>query len=187
MSPKATIPYSVIIEKKLLPVEKVIRVLREAGFINISEYMIRRYLTIGILDKLRMGMPSIARPRARYESYFSREQILAIAEIRVKLGMGSKLDTLLEDSNAQRKKLIILRKINFDIRKLAFDAVPYIDKCLNSKIDRGSHSWKSAKKLVSMVERIQKREKEILSATLGDNLDPSIVRKIDAFLENEFG
>lgn len=186
MTAMTTIPYSIIVERKLLPIEKVIRALKEAGFINISGHMVRRYLTIGLLERPRMGKASITRPRARYESYFSRDQIVAIAEIRTRLGRGYTLEAILEESVAARKKLQFLRKFYLEVQELAVEAVPFIDKCLNSNIDNESASRKSAIKLVSVVKNVKKREDKILSGTLGKNLDMSIITKIDAFIKNEF-
>ena len=72
MVPRTTIPYSVILEKRLLPVDKVVQVLKKSGFINVSSHMIRRYLTSGLLERPRMGVPGIMRPNARFVRVFSR-------------------------------------------------------------------------------------------------------------------
>lgn len=172
--------------KRLLTLNEVIKALEAMGFPKVSVHMIRSYLSRDLITRAKIGPPSQFHRRAKYEGYFTREQVLALADIRLRIGVGYSLEELRQINAFAGKGWLAIREFPVDIVKLASKAAPYINACLEGRESHDQQSRRNAERLVNVVSEYEKRKKKVNKKSLGQDLDSSLVEKLNKFLEEKF-
>lgn len=175
-----------ILENQMLTMDETLEVLRELGFVNISVNMVRKYLTLGLLDRPRFGPPGSARSRAKYESYFSKEQILTIVDIRLRMGRGYQIEEILQQQREIVKRTRHWKNYRRDIDKLVTEAESYLKECLEKIKTNNKKGEESTKELLRLLEMRRRNEEQIDQKALGGRIDPEIAKKVEAFLNRKF-
>ena len=157
--------------KRLLTLNEVIEALEAMGFPKVSVHMIRSYLSRDLIARAKIGPPSLLHQGAKYEGYFTKEQVLALADIRLKIGEGYTIEELRKINAYAGKGWLAMREFPGDIAKLAMEAAPYINACLGGKYSYDLRTRRSAERLINVVKEYEKRKKEVKKKSLGQDLD----------------
>ena len=175
-----------IFENQMLTMDETLEILRELGFVNFTVNMVRKYLTLGLLDRPRMGPPGFTRSRAKYESYFSKEQVFALVDIRLRMGRGYYIEEILKQQDERVKKIRHRRNYRLEIENLVIKAEPYLKECLDNLRSNNEAGERSIKKLLMVLRMKRRSEEQMDKAALGGKIDPEIVKKVEEFLDRKF-
>ena len=175
-----------IIEKQMLTMAETLKVLSELGFVNITENMIRKYLTLGLLERPQMGPPGRLRTHAKYESYFSKRQLLSIVDIRLRMGRGYTINDLIKQQVRAAQILLSWKKHRHEMEVLVFKSEAYFRECLHKLRTDNKEGEKSVEKILKIIEMKKRADKRMDEEVLGGSLDPKITKTIDAILDRKF-
>ena len=173
-----------IIEKRLLNLDDSLSALRYIGIKKISENLIRQYLTRRLISRPQIG-PDI-KAGAKYRSYFSKTDILAIADIRIRLGTGESLEEIAFNSVLLIKRKQFLSGLRDRIIRANMSALPVFEEIKKGKIVSGEHRTRIIQ-VAEFVKIFMSEQEDINKMTLGLNINPKFSTKLDAFLDKKFG
>lgn len=172
-----------VIENRLLDLNESLEALAYIGFDDVSVHLIRQYQTRRLINSPQSG-PS-KRAGAKYRGYFSAKDILAIADIRLRLRNGETLEEIGFDTRSffgQKHKLYILERM---LLRENLAVLPLFNELRIEMIVDSD----SMKRIIHLTELIRKYEnaKELIDLkTLGLNIDSKFSTKLEEFLDKKF-
>lgn len=89
-----------------LTVEEVVEVLSMMGYSDMSIWIVRRYVSQGLIDQPLNGIPNFSKRRTKYRAYYNSQVVHEISEIRDTLSAGYRISSLMAQRviNDNRKK-----------------------------------------------------------------------------------
>lgn len=174
---------SEVISKKLLGLEEAIDALRFMGIDGVSVHLVRKYQSRRLIRNPRIGPAKAA--GARYQGYFDSKDILAIAEIRLRLNDGETLEEIGFEAGSLFGSRITLYNLERNILRknlaalLIFDALP-TDKVVDTE------SMQQIIDLANIIKKYKKEKDRVELKTLGNNLDSHYSEKLIEFLNKKF-
>ena len=183
MEERFNLTKSEIIERRLLDYDDSLSALRYIGIEKISENLIRQYLTRRLISRPQIG-PDI-KSGAKYRSYFSKTDLLAIADIRIRLDSGESLEEIAFDSVTLIKRKQLLSELRDRIIRANMSALPTFEEIKKGKIVSGEHRTRIIQ-VAEFVKIFMSEEEGINKMTLGQNIDPKYSKKLNEFLDEKF-
>ena len=174
---------SEVISKRLLSLNETLDALRYLGINSVSEHLVRKYQSRRLIRNPRFGPPTTT--GARYQGYFDAKDVLAIADIRLRLEDGETLEEVGFEAGSlfgQREKIFMIER---KILRENLAILPLFDKLRTDMIV----DTDSMRQIIDLAEFISeyKADKERLEMkTLGKNLDPQYSEKLTEFLDKKF-
>ena len=183
MEERFNLTKSEVTERRLLDFDDSLSALQYIGTKKISENLIRQYLTRRLISRPQIGPDKKA--GAKYKSYFSRRDILAIADIRMRLESGESLEEIAFDSVLLIKRKQLLSELRGRIIRANMSALPVLKEIIKGK----SVSGKDRTRIIRVAELVKiliLEQQDINKMTLGLNIDPKYSIKLDEYLDDKF-
>lgn len=174
---------SEVITKRLLSLNETLDALRYIGINSVSEHLVRKYQTRRLIRNPRFGPAKAA--GARYQGYFDAEDVLAIAEIRLRLKDGETLEEVGFEAGSlfgQREKLFMLER---KILRENLAILTLFDK-LRTDMIIDSDSMRRIMDLAEIIRKYKEDKDRLEMKTLGKNLAPQYYDKLTEFLDKKF-
>ena len=172
-----------VIEYRLLDLDDSLEALEYIGIDGVSVHLIRQYQTRRLISGPQSGPYKMA--GAKYRGYFSATDILAIADIRLRLKSGETLDEIGFDTRTFFKSK---QKLYTRGQKLLRDIVtasPLFDEFRRDMIV-DSVFMRRIKHLAESIRAYKEEKERINLKTLGLNINPKYSKKLEEYLDNKF-
>ena len=172
-----------VIENRLLGLEESLEALRYIGIDDASQHLVRQYQTRRLIRSPQFGPAK--KGGGRYQGYFSAEDILAIADIRLRLKNGETLEEIGFNASGlmrQRQNLYLIERKLLRTNLVALSSLETVQLDSFFPVD----SMKQIKNLVNLIKSYKKDKEQIEKRTLGLNLDPKYSKKLMEFLDDKF-
>lgn len=174
---------SEVISKKLLGLKEAIAALRFMGIDGISVHLVRKYQSRRLIRNPRIG-PAKA-TGARYQGYFDSKDILAIAEIRLRLDDGETLEEIGFEAGSLFGNRITLFNLERNILRKNLAALPLFNT-LRTEMIVDAEAMQQIIDLAKIIKKYQKEKDRVELKTLGNNLDSQYSEKLIEFLKDKF-
>ena len=172
-----------VIDNRLLDLEESLEALRYIGIDDASEHLVRQYQTRRLIRSPQFGPAK--KGGGRYQGYFGAEDILAIADIRLRLKNRETLEEIGFNASGlmrQRHNLYLIERKLLRTNIIALSSLETVQSDFLFSVD----SMKYIKNLVKLIKSYKMEKERIEMRTLGLNLDPKYSKKLMEFLENKF-
>ena len=169
-----------------LTVEEVAEVLSKMGYSKVSIWVVRRYVSQGLIDQPIHGVPVFADMGTKYRAYYKPQVVHEIAEIRDMLSAGYKVSSLM----SQREQMHRFKEDTVEDTNWILELVDeYVSKISSSigdidKLDR--EIIKLRKEMIKLSE-ISKHDLKLLRGyTFGNNPKPGRKKILKNYLDKKF-
>ena len=173
-------------DQGFLNVEEVVEVLSKMGYADLSIWVVRRYVSQGLIDQPVHGVPVFADRGTKYRAYYRPQAVHEIAEIRDSLSAGYKIGSLMA-------KRVFMSKCKEDTvvsNNMILDLVEkYVSKIKsgNGNIDKLDNEIISLRQEMINLCEISKYNLNFLkNSTFGNNPKPRHKKILKNYLAKKF-
>ena len=169
-----------------LTVEEVVEVLSRMGYANLSIWVVRRYVSQGLIDQPIHGVPVFADRGTKYRAYYRPQAVHEIAEIRDMLSAGYKVSGLMSQRvHMSRFKEDTVEDTNW-ILELVDEYVSKISSGVGDIEKLDEEIIKLRKEMIKLNE-ISKHDLKLLrDCTFGNNPKPGHKKILKNYLDKKF-
>lgn len=173
-----------VLRKGFLTLDESIKALNYMGIEGVSEHIIRLYKTRGLIVKSKFGPPSDR--RAKYQTYFSKNDIFAIVEIRNRIESGELLEDIIYEVRSMTKDKIIFRSLERKVLRQSKRVLPKL-RAILIKNNGTSNDEQDVIEYLKLLDTYTEEEKIFNLKNLGAKIDEVYKQKLEEFLKLKKG
>ena len=170
-----------------LTVEEVVEVLSMMGYSDMSIWIVRRYVSQGLIDQPLNGIPNFSERGTKYRAYYNAQVVHEIAEIRDTLSAGYRINSLMSQ-----------RVINDNMKKDTIEDTNMMLELINKYVSKISLNIENINILDEEILRLRKEMIELnkiskydlrllKDSTFGSNPTKDHKKILKDYLDKKFG